>query len=81
MAYEREDFEEVTCSELVFMGRTGNGNLRIFVPYDDPTRDIVIPKSEVKGTDFDKHTPPGTEGYLELPRWLAENESLSYDEP
>ena len=81
MSYDSEDFEEVTCKELVFMGRNENGNYLIFVPYDDPARDVVIPKSEVKGTDFEEDTPPGTEGYLELPRWLAENESLAYDEP
>ena len=80
MAYDREDYEEVTCRELVFMGRNDRGNLLIFVPYDTPGRDIVIPISEVKGTDFDRQTPLGTEGYLELPRWLAENESLAYDE-
>ncbi len=78
MSYDREDFEEVTCIELAFFGYNDQGNLKIFVAYDTPARSIVIPKSEVKGGDFEEETPPGTEGELVLPRWLADREELSY---
>lgn len=80
MSFESEDFEEVTCRELIYMGKNRRGNFQIFVPYADPVRDIVIPSSEVKGTDFTDETVLGTEGYLEIPRWLAEKESLEYSE-
>ena len=69
MSYDASDFEEVTCSELTFFGFNDQGT---------PTRDIVLPKSEVQGSDFDEDTPLGTEGELVLPRWLAERENLSY---
>lgn len=80
MSYDASDFEEVTCTELTFMGYNDRGNLKIFVAYDTPARDVVIPKSEVQGSDFDESTPVGTEGELVLPRWLAERENLSYRE-
>lgn len=80
MSYDAEDFEEVTCFELTFFGYNDRGNLKIFVAYDTPARSIVIPNTEVKESDFDENTPPGTEGELVLPKWLAERENLSYRE-